>query len=126
EQVTVKIPKDSGTYVSTFGPRAKLFVEKADFGSGFEALNKEFGALGQNPKQAHLNVFEYYLHMAHARVHMCLRASGTERPLAQLDSELEHLQAAARKIPLFVAHVVVVRGYSHLFHGRIDEALRSF
>lgn len=128
EQVTVRVPVDSGTYVLTFGPRVRFFTEKGDLGGDFQALIRAFRELRQNPKQAHLAAFEYYLHVAHARVHACVRARPEDRvqPLRDLESALADLDAAARKIPLFRAHVHSVRGYEHFFHGRFDEALGAF
>jgi signal transduction histidine kinase len=128
EQVTVPVPKDSGTYSLTFGPRARVLTEKADFGHDFQELTRAFHELRQNPRQAHISAFEYYLHLAHARVHACLRAKATERAqlLRDFASALADLDAASRKIPLFRAHVFAVRGYDHFFHGRRDAALDAF
>jgi eukaryotic-like serine/threonine-protein kinase len=128
EQVTVSVPKDSGTHVATFGPRVRVFTERGELGADFQALTRDFRNLGQNPKQVHLNAFEYYLHVAHARVHACLRAKPGERAqqLRELAPALAELEAASRKIPLFRAHVLAVRAYEHFFHGRRSEALHEF
>lgn len=127
-QVTVAVPKDSGTYVWTFGPRARLFTEKGELGSGFDALIHEFQGLGQEPKQSHLAAFEYYLHIAYARVHACLRSHQPDRSrlVEALATALADLDAAARKIPLFRAHALAVRGYDHFFRGRTQAAIEAF
>jgi signal transduction histidine kinase len=128
EQVTVPIPLDSATYVSTFGPRIRAFTEKADLGSDFETACHAFKSLGQEARRAHLNVFEYYLHIAHARVHACLRAEPTVRDevLAALGPAVDDLEAAARKIPLFRAHATALRGYEHFFNARYEQASEAF
>lgn len=128
ERVTVPVPKDSGTYSQTFGPRTRCHTEIADLGPEFDALCKQFAELGQDPKKAHVAVFEHYLHVAHARVHACLRCSPEDRPssVRSLEPALADVEAAARKIPLCRAHAVAVRGYHHFFQGRRSEALVAF
>lgn len=128
EQATVSIPRDSGSYSLAFAPRARLLVENANVGADLDALTSEFASLGLNAKQAHLSLFEYYLHVAHARVHVCLRAGPDDRSrsLERLSQSLSDLDAAARKIPLFRAHSLALRGYEHFFQRRSSEALGAF
>jgi signal transduction histidine kinase len=127
EQVTTPVPKDSGVYAITFGGKVTVFTEKMDLGPAFESLVEEFESLGQNPKRVHLSVTEYYVHVAHARVHACLRAEPHARyeALLRLKAAYSNLAAAA-KIDLIRAHATAVGGYVHWFEGRIPDAERAF
>lgn len=128
ESSTVAASRQSGSYPWTFSARVKAFTEKMDLGPGFETLVAEFRALEIDPRRAHLMVVEFYIHVAHARVHEALRAIPAERArlLPELDRALADLRATARKIALFGAHARVIEGYSHWFHGRAREARASF
>src|SRR6185436_16979198 len=92
-----------------------------------EQLVAEFESLGQDPKKVHLNVTEYYIHVAHARVNQCLRAGATgwNAHLPSLERAARDLRAAA-KIPLIEAHAKVIEGYVSWFHGRGAEALAAY
>jgi signal transduction histidine kinase len=127
EQVSVKVPKDGTPYASTFAARLQICAEKGDFGPDFEAIVADFDSLGQNPKRVHLTVSEYYIHVAHARVHACLRADPVPGPVLveRLRAAHENL-AAASKIDLIRAHATAVLGYLHFFNGRREEAERAF
>ncbi len=126
-QVTVAVPPDSGSFASTFSGRIRMHTEKADLGEAFESLVSDFQALGQDPRRVHMNVTEYYVHVAHARVHACLRArpEARSKPLAELGAALGDLRAAA-KIPLISAHARVVEGYHEWLSGHSNAAQRAF
>jgi signal transduction histidine kinase/serine/threonine protein kinase/CheY-like chemotaxis protein len=127
EQVTTPVPKDSGVYAITFGGKVKVFTEKMDLGPAFESLVEEFESLGLDPKRVHLGVTEYYMHVAHARVHACLRAEPHARYEALLRLKSAHANlATAAKIDLIRVHALVVGGYLHWFEGRRLEAERAF
>lgn len=128
ERATAVASKASGSYPWTFSPRVKSFTEKMDLGPGFDALVGEFRALKLDPRRAHLGVVEFYIHVAHARVHAALRADPNDRTrlLPELDRALRDLRATARKIALYRAHARVIEGYSHWFHGRSREARQAF
>jgi signal transduction histidine kinase/CheY-like chemotaxis protein/tetratricopeptide (TPR) repeat protein len=127
ELATVAVPRDSGSYAGIFGPRIRAYTEKMDLGDEFERIVAEFKSLSQDPRRAHLMVVEYYVHVAHARVHACLRGTGEARAkaLPKLTDALSDLKRAAR-IPLIEGHYRAVEGYHHWFMGRLDEARGAF
>jgi signal transduction histidine kinase/ActR/RegA family two-component response regulator len=128
ERATASVPKDSGSYPLVFSPRLKAFTERMDLGPDFEAVVAEFRGLGLNPKRVHLFVLEYFIHLAHARVHTCLRAKPPVRAAAlpELERALAELKAAARNIALFEAHAHAIQGYFDFFRGRRDAAGKAF
>jgi tRNA A-37 threonylcarbamoyl transferase component Bud32/tetratricopeptide (TPR) repeat protein len=126
ERITVPVPKDSGFYVGTHGPRVRALTERGDFGQEFERIVTEFRSMRYHPKRVHLSATEYYVHVAHARVHTVLRAERWEG--ARLDlvrDALADLKAAAR-IPLIEAHALVIEGYWAMFCGANKRAERFF
>jgi signal transduction histidine kinase/CheY-like chemotaxis protein len=121
-------PRTAGTLaVTSYGSRVRQFTECADLGQSFEALVAEIRALGLNPRKVHLEVTEYYVHVAHARVHACLRAPEQRRPatLAALREAHRELSLAAR-IPLIRAHALVVEAYIAFFDSDTARAEKLF
>jgi serine/threonine protein kinase/CheY-like chemotaxis protein len=120
-EVTVKIPRSSSYYVFSFGPRARALADEGEFGRELDALDVEFRHGGHDPKRVHLGAAEYYVHLAHARVHACIRAEKSELSgrVEQLARAANDLRLAAR-IPLLKAHSLVVDAYLALF-GADDE-----
>lgn len=127
KQVTVSTPKTSSHYVLGFGPRARALADVGDVGAEFDALDAEFRHGGHDPRRVHLAVAEYYVHVAHARVHACLRASADSRAqkLEQLRRAAYDLRLAAR-VPLLKAHSLVVDAYVALFEGDDERSARLF
>ncbi len=113
--------------VPSYGSSVRLFTECGKLDAKFEALTREVAAEGYNPRRVHLEMTEYYVHVAHARVHQCIRAAGEEllSKLPQLREALADLKKAAR-IPLLRAHALVVDGYCAFFEGRLQKAIRLF
>ena len=105
-------------HLLSFQDRVQRLIDAADLGYRFELLVSEWQALQQNPKQAHAIVALYYVHVAHARVHQCLRAETREQKplLRRLRSALTDMEAAARN-SLFKAHVLVTRAAYAFFTG---------
>ncbi len=126
-EVTTKIPKGSTYEALSFGPRVRVFTDVGDLGPGFEAIEAEFRLGRHDPRRVHLALAEYYLHVAHARVHACLRASGPHRSrrLEQLRAAADELRLAAR-IPVLRAHSLVVDGYVAHFAGNAEKAGKLF
>jgi tetratricopeptide (TPR) repeat protein len=127
EQACVPVTKESAFYLYTYGSRAREFTERGILGLDFESLVSEFNAAKLNPRRVHLAVTEYYVHIAHARVHQCLHSSDADRPAA-----LEKLKAAARdirlaaRIPLLKAHSLAIDGYVALFDKEHERARKLF
>jgi len=126
-EMTVRTPVDSGFYAGTYGPRIRLFTERGDLGAAFEALVAEFEGRGFDPRRVHLAVAEYYIHVAHARVHLVLRASAEERGFRQqqLQKALRDLKAAIR-MPIIRAHALVIEAQYSGFRGDSANARRFF
>jgi predicted Ser/Thr protein kinase len=99
----------------TWGPRARLFLERGDFGEEFDSLIKEFSSEGIRPRFAHMAVMDYYTAIAAARIEQCLGAP-TRQHLSKLAAAIHDLRAAARR-PLFRAHLHMAEGYLAWFHG---------
>jgi signal transduction histidine kinase/CheY-like chemotaxis protein/type II secretory pathway predicted ATPase ExeA len=106
-----------------WGPRARYFAESGEVGSELDALVSAFEAERQDPRKVHLAFIEYYVAVAHARMHQCLRASQSERVhrLAALRVASRDLTAAARR-PIVVAHARLVEGVVAFLEGRHPAA----
>ncbi|HEU5074715.1 MAG TPA: response regulator [Polyangiaceae bacterium] len=111
--------------VASYGADVRLFTECGRLDDGFEAFVAEIEAKGFNPKRVHLEMTEYYVHVAHARVHALLRTTEAERRgnLAKLRQALSDLKKAAR-IPLIQAHALAVDGFRAYFEGDLAGASR--
>src|SRR5262249_25991541 len=126
-ELTLRVPINSGFRTMTYGPRVRLFTERGDFGEAFEALVSEFKSRNINPRRAHLSVAEYFIHVAHVRVHGVLRATDAERAqrIRQLGAAVQDLKAAAR-IPLIRAHALAADAYHSMFLGLTAKAETLF
>ena len=113
--------------VTALGSQVRLFTETGRLDHDFETLVAEVKKAGHDPRRVHMEVTEYYVHVAHARVHAVLRASEIERPkcLAALREALHDLERAAR-IPLLLAHCRAVQGYMAWFSGKSKQAEKRF
>jgi tetratricopeptide (TPR) repeat protein len=105
--------------------RIRACTEPGELGTRFESLVDEFAAEGHDPRRAHPVLCEYYVHVAHARAHQCLRAPRGQRSRhrAALQCALEDLRAMARA-PLAKAHVHAVDGYHWFLRGDPGRARR--
>jgi signal transduction histidine kinase/CheY-like chemotaxis protein len=103
--------------------RAQRVTELSVLGEELDALVEDFDSLGQNPTQVHLGVVVYYVHVAHARVHQCLRATPADRSalLPKLKRALADLEAAVR-IEALGSHSLVIRAAYHWFCGSGKDA----
>jgi GAF domain-containing protein len=106
--------------------RIRTCTDRGDFGPAFDRLVRTFEAEGHVSTRAHPVLSEYYVHVAHGRVHQCLRGPAANLPgrLRDLRRALADLRAMAR-LPLVQAHVHAVEGYDHMFHGRPARARRA-
>jgi signal transduction histidine kinase/CheY-like chemotaxis protein len=110
-----------------YGAHVRLFTENANLSPEFERLVAEVRAKKFDPRRVHLVMTEYYVHVAHARVHACLRAEPerlAERR-GELGRALEDLKLAAR-LPLLKAHAAAIEGYAAFFDGALADAERLF
>ena len=108
-----------------YGSDVRLFTECGRFDDAFEAFVESIKAKRFNPKRVHLEMTEYYVHLAHARVHGVLRAPASDRDqaLAKLREALSNLKQAAR-IPLLKAHATVVEAFLAFFNGKQERCQR--
>jgi signal transduction histidine kinase/serine/threonine protein kinase/CheY-like chemotaxis protein len=120
-------PTRGAVVITSYGSRVRLYTESGNLGEDFEALVQEVRDLGLNPKRVHLAAIEYYVHVAHARAHACLRAKPSELPrkLELLLEAQQELDLAAR-VPLFKAHALAIAGYVAFFRGNFEKARASF
>jgi len=110
--------------VASYGADVRLFTECGRLDDGFEAFVADVEAKGFDPRRVHLEMTEYYVHVAHARVHAILRVpEAKESNLAKLRQALSDLRKAAR-IPLIEAHALVVDGFRAYFEGDLVGAAR--
>jgi signal transduction histidine kinase len=122
-------PIQAGSYfhVLAYQSRIQRLTECGELGDEFEALVSEFEALGQNPKQVHILVVVYHVHVAHARVHQCLRAEPGRRALLlpKLQRAVRDLELGSRMAPL-TAHARFARAAYLWFsgaHERVEASL---
>ena len=125
--VTVPTPPGSALVSFTYGPRVAAFTECGRLGAEFESIVQEVRDADFNPARVHLVLIEYYIRVAHARVHQCLRAPADEQPrlLPRLREAVSDLGNAAR-IPLIQAHHLAVRAYLNWFSGKNRSAELDF
>jgi GAF domain-containing protein/tetratricopeptide (TPR) repeat protein len=105
--------------------RIRRFTEVGDLGRQFETLVGSFGEEGHDPRRAHPALSEYYVHVAHARAHQCLRAAPDALPrrVRVLRKALDDLGHAAR-LPLVKGHVHAIEGCYWFCLRRPERARR--
>jgi eukaryotic-like serine/threonine-protein kinase len=110
-----------------WGARVRTLVDSAELGHAFESAVREFESEGHDPRTVHPTATEYYVAVAHGRVHQFLRAPVDEREarLAQVERALGDLVAAA-KLPLQRAHSLFLQGFVAMFRGNIRDGRRWF
>ncbi|HWA71171.1 MAG TPA: AAA family ATPase [Polyangiaceae bacterium] len=125
-ELTTRPRKAGNEIMSAYGSRVRLFTECGELGSEFEALVDEVKRAKFDPRRVPLEVTEYYVQVAHARVHACLRVPASERAplLPALDSALADLRLAAR-MPLLAAHAKAIEGCRLFFGGALLAAERA-
>ena len=109
----------------SWGAKARVFVEALDLGAEFEALVAEFERQHLSPRSAYPFVVEYYVAIAHARIHQCLIAPRDARrgPVAALRRASSDLSTAA-KMPLFKAHALLAAGTLAWLEGDAAKSKR--
>jgi signal transduction histidine kinase len=114
-------------HVISWGPRARFLLESGNLGADFEALVRAFESEHHDPRSAHPLLAEYYVVIAHARVHECRSAAPLERaaPIAALGKAFADLRASA-KLPLYKAHSLYVEGCLAWFQGAPTKARAFF
>ncbi|HEY2408651.1 MAG TPA: response regulator [Polyangiaceae bacterium] len=121
--VTVPAAERGAYMLPNYAWRVRMFTECGKLGDEFEAIVAEVRAQNFDPRRVHLAVIEYYVHVAHARVHACLRCKRSELPahLERLKSACSDLKRGAR-IPMLTAHALVIEAYVAWFS---DDAKRA-
>lgn len=125
--VTVR-PSGGGVLSApAFGARLRLYTESGDLGVQFTRIVDEVRSVYPNARKAHIEVSEFYVHAAHARVHLCLRANDQDRSqrLEELNMAIGELEQVTRS-RLLKAHLRAVQGYAAWFHGEPARAERCF
>jgi len=121
-----ELQKDGYFHVLLYQTRVQRFTETGDLGPEFEALVDEFYALQLDPRQVHILVAGYYMHVGHARVHQCLRAEPAARAalLPKLERACRDMEIAGGRIKNSQGHVLVVRAAQRFFVGDLAGAKR--
>jgi signal transduction histidine kinase/CheY-like chemotaxis protein len=121
-----ELKHDGYFHVLLYQTRVQRFTETGNLGAEFEALVDEFDALQLNPRHVHLLVTAYYAHVAHARVHQCLRAESGARAalLPKLERACRDLAAAGGRVKNSEGHLYVVRAAQRFFLGDLAGAKR--
>src|SRR5262249_33528082 len=119
-------PQDPGRgyhRIASWGPCARFYLETGNLGEDFEKLVRAFEAEGHNARSVHLGVTDYYVSVAHARIHQSLRAERSKRDatLPALRAAVADLKASA-KIPLLKAHRLLAEGSLAWFEGHERKA----
>jgi eukaryotic-like serine/threonine-protein kinase len=120
---TTAKPRSLYQRIMTWGPRMRALVETGDVGSAFDALCAEFEREGHRPRFAHPGLSEYFLAVAHGRIHQCLRAPPSDRfgHLPRLRVAAANLKAVSRS-PLFRGHRLLVDAHIAWFSGAMTKA----
>ncbi|MBX3223532.1 MAG: response regulator [Labilithrix sp.] len=110
----------------SWGPRARWYVERGDLGEEFEALVNAFEAEGHEPRSVHPVVSEFYVALAHARLHQAFRAGALERDrsVAALRRATADLALVA-KLPVLRAHLLLAEGCIAWFEGNERKANKA-
>jgi signal transduction histidine kinase/CheY-like chemotaxis protein/tetratricopeptide (TPR) repeat protein len=109
----------------SWGPQARIHFDGGTLGPAFEELVGRVQAEGHNPAACHPILIEYYVTVAHARMHQRLRCAADERDerTAALRLAATDLRAAA-KLPLYQSHAVLADAYLAWFDGQEAKATR--
>ena len=92
-------------YMLGFQFRVQRLVDSGRLDAELDALIEEWRSFGQSSSRVTGSVALYYLHVAHARMHQCLRALLPERRslMQKLDEAIADLQPLTRA-PVIAAH----------------------
>jgi signal transduction histidine kinase/ActR/RegA family two-component response regulator/serine/threonine protein kinase len=110
-------------YMLGFQFRVQRLVDSGRLGAELDALIDEWRSFGQRSSRVHPTVALYYLHVAHARMHQCLRALLPERRLLlqKLEEALGDLEPL-RRAPVIAAHSDVVTACRDFLRGDYTAA----
>jgi len=108
-------------YMLGFQFRVQRLVDSGKLGAELDALVEEWRSFGQTSSRVTGSVALYYLHVAHARMHQCLRALLPERRslLQKLDEAIADLEPLTRA-PVIAAHGSVMAACRDFLRG--DDA----
>jgi signal transduction histidine kinase/predicted Ser/Thr protein kinase len=108
-----------------WGPRARHLLDTGNLGVAFEELVLGFQSEGHDPTASHPALLEYYIAVAHARMHHCFRGSPDERPrrAAALRAAAADLRSAS-KHPLSLSHSALADACVAWFEGHPGQADR--
>ena len=118
-------PEKAYYRMASWGPQARIFFDGGTLGPAFEAMVGRVQAEGHNPAASHPGLIEYYVTVAHARMHQRLRSVADERDerTSTLRQAAADLRAAA-KLPLYQSHSVLADAYLAWFDGQEAKATR--
>jgi len=108
----------TGLYgVVSWGPRVRAVIERGDV-DRLDALVEQFDREGHDPGSVHVALTEYYVAVAHGRLHQCLIAGPSRRAqhLPALRRSADQLRKAA-KLSLIRTHSMVIDACVAWFEG---------
>jgi signal transduction histidine kinase len=118
-------PEKAYYRMACWGPLARHCLDTGNLGAAFEDLVRRFEAEGHQPGSSHPALVEYYIAVAHARMHQCLRSAVDQRAdhVIALRKATYDLRAAA-KVPPFQTHSTLAEAYLEWFEGHETNANR--
>ncbi|MBN1612112.1 MAG: protein kinase [Polyangiaceae bacterium] len=126
DDATVPTPQNSALVSFIYGPRVAAHTEAGQLGEHFEAIVEEVRHAKLDPRRVHLGMAPYYVHVAHARVHQCLRASSVQRQVSlPLLREATRDLGLASRLRLLKGHHLAVRGCLRWLEGNRNGAKRD-
>lgn len=128
-QLAATSPQDRGQgfhALLSWAPRVRYYVERGDLGPSFEAVVSAFEKEGHNPASVHLVLIEYFVSVAHARMHQCIRADRGERArhVAALRRATSDLTAASKALRVMRAHAQLAEGCLAWLEGDDTKATK--
>ena len=118
-------PEKAYYRIVSWGPQSRVHFDGGTLGPAFEELVARVRAERYDPAASHPSLVEYYVTVAHARMHQRLRCAADERDerASGLRQAAANLRAAA-KLPLYQSHSVLADAYLAWFDGQEAKATR--
>jgi signal transduction histidine kinase/CheY-like chemotaxis protein len=116
-------PEKAYYRMACWGPLARYLLDTGNLGAAFDDLVHRFEAEGHDPGASHPALVEYYVAVAQARIHQCVRCAPDQRAayVVALRKATSDLRAAA-KLPPFQTHSALAEAHVAWFEGHQGKA----
>jgi signal transduction histidine kinase/CheY-like chemotaxis protein/tetratricopeptide (TPR) repeat protein len=117
-------PRDAGEgyhRMLCWGPRARYYLERGELGDVFDELVRSFEGERTGAGGGHAALVEYYVAVAHARIHQCLGASPGDRARRLADLKRAAGDLAKSRMALVKAHHATALAYVAFFEGKSEK-----